>query len=152
MHWREPLKFIAVGLISLAVNFAVFRTLFVWLAPAVSGPADHGLQLAPALAAGIATAAGYCAGVTNGFVLNRAWTFKAPPAPGQLSRFVALNAFSLVAGSAAIIVLVDRLAVAAGLAWFLVTAATTVMNFFGSKFWAFAPQPTMEIDTASVTD
>lgn len=141
MEWREPLKFIAVGLVSLCINFAVFRVLYVWLAATFSVSSGDGLQITPALAAALATAGGYSAGVANGFVLNRAWTFKAPPAPGQLPRFVSLNVFSLVTGSTAIALCVDQLGLALGLAWFLVTAGTTVVNFLGSKYWAFAPLP-----------
>src|SRR5690606_18809803 len=141
MEWREPLKFIAVGLVSLCINFAVFRVLYVWFVATFSFTSGDGLQLTPALAAALATAGGYSAGVANGFVLNRAWTFKAPPTPGQLPRFVALNVFSLVTGSTAIALCVDQAGLALGMAWFLVTAGTTVVNFLGSKYWAFAPPP-----------
>ena len=141
MEWREPLKFIAVGLVSLCFNFAVFRVLYVWLAALSSVSSGKGVWLTPALAAALATAGGYCVGVANGFVLNRAWTFKAPPAPGQLPRFLLLNAFSLITGSIAIALCVDQLGLALGLAWFLVTAGTTALNFLGSKYWAFAPLP-----------
>src|SRR5690606_7816016 len=141
MEWREPLKFIAVGLVSLCINFAVFRVLYVWLVATFSLTSGDGLQLTPALAAALATACGYSAGVANGFVLNRAWTFKAPATPGQLPRFAALNVFSLVSGRQVSAQFVDRIGLAIGIASILVTAGTTVVNFLGSKYWAFAPPP-----------
>ncbi len=137
MDWREPLKFIAVGLISLAINYAVFRGIFSWLSGGAAAAVES-IPLTASHAAAVATAGGYSAGVTNGFFLNRAWTFKVPPASGQVQRFVALNLFSLALGSLGVAVLVDRLGLAVGLAWFVATAVTTALNFVGSKHWAFA--------------
>ena len=137
MKFREPLTFIAVGLISLLINFAVFRGVHAWLAGTFAA-APGQAALSAATAAGLATGAGYCAGVTNGFFLNRAWTFKAPAAPGQLQRFIILNAATLLLGSGAVALGVGQLGLASGVAWFVATAGTTVLNFLGSKYWAFA--------------
>ena len=137
MDWREPLKFIAVGLISLVLNFAAFRVLFSWLSAIDLGAADSTTQGA-SLAAAVATAGGYCVGVTNGFFMNRAWTFKVPPAPRQVQRFLVLNGATLMLGSMGVAMLVERLGFAVGLAWFAATAVTTAANFAGSKYWAFA--------------
>src|SRR5690606_32273113 len=45
MAWREPLKFVAVGLVSLCINFAVFRVLYAWLSATFSVTPGDGLQL-----------------------------------------------------------------------------------------------------------
>ena len=81
----------------------------------------------------------YAAGMINSFVLNRLWTFRAE---GQIGvhafKFVALNAATLVASTAIVLVLVDWAGFSALAVWLPLTIAILTAHYLGMKHWAFA--------------
>ncbi|HSC14457.1 MAG TPA: GtrA family protein [Gammaproteobacteria bacterium] len=126
---RHPFaRFVVVGCANFVVSFAAFYASYRYL------PLDDSSGRGA-----IANVLAYCAGLVNSFVLNRLWTFRAE---GHVAvhalKFGLLNAATLVASTAIVLVLVDR----AGLPWLAVwlplTLAILATHYLGMKHWAFA--------------
>jgi putative flippase GtrA len=119
----EALRFLAVGIGSVSVDFVVYFALILVL-PAVS----------VAFAKGVSFVAGAC----FAFVMNRTFVFRAHarPASRQLLPFALLYATTLGANTLAnsvTLALVDsRL-----FAWLVATGTSTVCNYLGMKFVVF---------------
>lgn len=130
-----------VGVLNTAVSFAVFQLCYVLfelgsVAPGAGTPTTLGIGSFQAAAA---TAIGYAAGTVNSFFLNRMWTFRVNArSPRQFPRFVIVNTTGMLLGSVAMYVLVDGRGYAPIPVWLLTTGAVMVLNFLGSKYWAFA--------------
>jgi putative flippase GtrA len=146
----EFFRFASVGFLNVAVSFVVFLFFFK-VAPvsdvvtilASSVAAEGGLGtthqdfILPD--AGLATALGYLAGMVNSFFLNKHWTFKAKGnTRRQIQRFVAVNAVGLSVSSLSLFVFVDLLAGPYGTIWFVTTGVVMVLNYYGSRHWAFS--------------
>jgi putative flippase GtrA len=123
-NWFALLRFAIVGASGYVVNIVVY-TLLV-----------HGAGVEYLLAATIA----FLVAVTNNFVWNRHWTFRA--GDGR-ARFQAVRFFvvSLVAFAVSL-VLLQLLVAEAGLpkvvAQAIAVAAVTPLNFAGNKLWSFS--------------
>jgi len=121
----ETVRFLVVGCSNFVVSFTVFRLML-----AVPGTF--------AFKAGVSQLVSYGAGVLWSYYWNRRFTFRASgPVRGQLMRFVILQV-SLACSSA---VVIDSI-VAAGtvgpsIAWLMVMAVATVVNFLGCRLWVF---------------
>lgn len=128
---RHPLaRFIVVGCANFVVSFSAFYASYHYL------PLD---ELSGRGA--VANVLAYGAGMLNSFLLNRLWTFRAK---GQVVehvfKFVALNAATLVASTALVLVLVDWVGLPALGVWLPMTLGILTAHYLGMKHWAFAEQ------------
>lgn len=126
---RHPLaRFVVVGCTNFVVSFAAFYAAFRLLPIA-----DFGGR---AVAANVVA---YCAGLFNSFALNRLWTFRAEGHVGEHAvKFVLLNAATLAASSAIMLLLVDRAGFHPVAVWLPLTLAILTAHYLGMKHWAFA--------------
>lgn len=121
-NWVQLVKFSTVGASGYIVNLAVYTTLV------------HALDVHYILAAVLA----FCVAVSNNFLWNRHWTFRA--AEGhmgfQAARFLTVSLIALGFN-----LLVLELLVSAGVekvrAQALAILAATPLNFIGNKLWTF---------------
>lgn len=147
---REGLRFALVGVLNVVISFIVFYLCYVELkigSWSLGIMGEYGSQLASELErngiasidALVATGVGYLAGVLNSFVLNSKWTFAvSTTSRRQFVRFCLLNLLGLAISSLAMFYFVDVNAYSYLATWFLTTAFVMIMNFLGSKYWAFA--------------
>jgi putative flippase GtrA len=125
---RHPLaRFIVVGCANFVVSFAAFYLAYRY------SPFNESSGRAA-----IANVVAYAAGMLNSFVLNRVWTFRAE---GQVVehafKFVVLNASTLAASTAIVLVLVDRAGLPALAVWLPLTIGILAAHYLGMKHWAF---------------
>lgn len=87
----------------------------------------------------ISSSVGFFAGFILGFFLNRAFTFHAIRGRIhlQMGKFLFVNLTSLSINVLTIYLLVDLLNVIPEISQILAIAVSTLINFSGSKFWAF---------------
>ncbi len=122
-NWVQLIKFSVVGATGYVVNLSVFTALV----------ALGDMHYIPA------AILAFCVAVTNNFLLNRHWTFRAKEghAGFQAARFLTV---SLVALGFNLIVL-ELLVSVAGFekvaAQALAILAATPLNFIGNKLWSF---------------
>lgn len=116
------IRFLIVGGISTAMNYAVF---FILL----------GLSMQYQWA----SACGFMAGVIVGFPLNKAWTYRASSTmtTSVFYSYIAVYLASLIINVAAITMLVDLMHIEPRIANLVTIIITTVANFLGTKFWVF---------------
>ena len=122
-NWLQLVKFSVVGASGYVINLAVYSAL-------LKGGGVH-YRTAAVLA--------FCVAVTNNFLWNRHWTFKATHShPGfQAMRFFVV---SLIALAFNLIVLEVLVAVAGAPkipAQAVAVLAATPLNFVGNKMWTF---------------
>jgi dolichol-phosphate mannosyltransferase len=123
-NWVQLVKFCVVGGSGYVVNLSVF-------AVAVHSLGLH--HLAGATAA-------FVVAVTNNFLWNRHWTFRAGDghAGFQAARFLAVSAVAFLFAAAVL----ELLVTAAGLpevpAQAISIVAATPLNFVGNKMWSFS--------------
>jgi putative flippase GtrA len=117
---RQFAKFLLVGLGNTVVSFAAYDVL---LAVTVPYPAAAGLAFA--------------AGAVNGYLLNRAWTFRARDTTRARMRYVAVQAggLALTAGLLSLLVHTGRLGEVAGYAAAL--PLVTTATFAANRLWVF---------------
>jgi dolichol-phosphate mannosyltransferase len=122
-NWVQLVQFSIVGATGYVVNLTVFSVLLKLA----------GIHYIPA------AVLAFCVAVTNNFLLNRHWTFKAADghAGFQAARFLTV---SLVALGFNLIVL-ELLVSVAGMekipAQAIAIVAATPLNFVGNKLWSF---------------
>lgn len=147
-------RFALVGCINYLVSFVVFVLCYrflplsdlagmlgVLLGFKVSG-SELG-QLPDIPSGAIANVIAYLAGMVNSFVWNKFWTFKNHGNTGeQMVRFVVVNVVTLSLSTIAIYILVDRLEYPQYTVWLIVTGGLLVLNYVGSRYWAFASAST----------
>ena len=84
----------------------------------------------------------FCIAVTNNFVLNRVWTFRAQGARDDHAGFQAARFFAVSLTGLVVNLLVLALLVDSGLAELpsqaIAVAVATPVNFVGNKLWTFA--------------
>ncbi|MBI4897830.1 MAG: GtrA family protein [Actinobacteria bacterium] len=121
-NWFQLIKFGAVGASGYAVNLAVYEV--------ARGRLDVHYLIAAVIA--------FCFAVTNNFLLNRYWTFKAREghAGFQAARFLVVSLLAL-----AFNLVVLKVLVTAGVGEFPAQAVAIVcatpLNFVGNKLWSF---------------
>ncbi len=122
-NWLQFVKFGAVGASGYVVNLAVYSTL-------VKAFGVHYI-LAAVLA--------FCVAVTNNFLWNRHWTFKATDGSVgfQASRFLAVSVIALGLNLVVLELLVTAGDVEKVLAQAIAIVAATPLNFIGNKLWSF---------------
>jgi putative flippase GtrA len=126
---RQLARFLMTGLLTNLVNYGTFWILLRRLSV-------HYLA---------ASITGFLAGFVVGFIVNRRWTFEAAggQSQGQFIRFLMVNLVSLTANAAVITFFTEVFHLIPELSQLLALAASTLINFTGSKFWAFRPEPTL---------
>jgi putative flippase GtrA len=131
-------KFLTVGTLNTAIDFGTLN-LFSWLTGIYGG-----VRLAPINVPGLLLA------LTNSYLLNRYWTFKAPVYPGRrVGRFVLVSLTGVGLNTALVVALTHFVIRPAGLplqlwenlAKALATGGTLLWDFFGYKFLVFHTPP-----------
>jgi putative flippase GtrA len=120
--WRMA-KFVLVGLLNTGVDFAIFVILVYGFAVSTIW----------------AQAVSYTAGVVNSYLWNRKWTFQAQGwgTPGDLLRFMLLNAVSFAAATALLLSLERWMGWTPAAAKMASVAVSLAVNYAGSRFWVF---------------
>ena len=122
-------RFVVVGCLNFIVSFAAFYASYQYL-PLGAAAGGRGA---------VANVLAYAAGLVNSFVLNRLWTFRARGRVAvHAAKFAALNAATLVASTAVVLVLVDWAEWPALAVWLPLTLAILAAHYLGMKHWAFA--------------
>ena len=123
-NWAQLFKFGLVGATGYLINLAVFALL------TQAGDVHH---IAAAVAA-------FCVAVSNNFIWNRQWTFRAHEGhPGfQAARFFAVSIVAFVVAASILELLVSVAGVSEVLAQAISLAVSTPLNFVGNKVWSFA--------------
>jgi len=82
---------------------------------------------------------GYVAGLGNSYLMNRSWTFRgwSDRSPGEIARFLLVNAVSLGANVGVLRLLVEHFRLPAELAQIPAIGVSVVLNFWGNRLWAF---------------
>jgi putative flippase GtrA len=132
-------RFLLVGASNFFVSLAVFYLCYHLL---LAGGVPALRNQAPGPAA-IANVVAYLAGMVNSFLWNRSWTFRARDGRivPQALRFAVVNFVSLALGTVAMYLLVDRRGVPELAVWMPLAVVITLLNYYGSKLWAFARRP-----------
>jgi putative flippase GtrA len=124
-NWEQLAKFCVVGVTGYAVNLAVYAVL-------LDGAGLHYMS---------AAVGSFLVAVTNNYLWNRLWTFRAQRGgvAYQGMRFLIVSTVALVANLAVLHVLVT-----AGLGEVVAQAIAIVLvtpvNFVGNKLWSFGPR------------
>jgi dolichol-phosphate mannosyltransferase len=126
-NWMQLVKFCIVGGSGFLVNLTVFA-----LASEALGL--HHLESA---------AVAYVVAVTNNFLWNRYWTFRAQDgrAAFQAARFFAVSTSAALLAAAILEVLVSAVGVAELPAQAISIVMATPLNFVGNKMWSFGRSP-----------
>ena len=114
------IRFGVVGVSNTAISFGIFwsasHALRVWLSQSLS----------------------YGAGMIWSYFWNRKWTFKTEgDVASEAGRFFGLQIGFLLLSSALMKLLVETEHLQKLIAWFVVSAFVTVLNFVASRYWAF---------------
>jgi putative flippase GtrA len=122
-NWMQLVKFSVVGGTGYIINLAVFAAL-------VEGAGIH-YRTAAALA--------FCVAVTNNFLWNRHWTFKATHSHAgfQAARFLVVSLLALGFNLVVLELLVSIGDVPKVPAQAVAILAATPLNFVGNKLWSF---------------
>jgi len=126
-NWEQLAKFCVVGASGYVVNLAVFSTL-------VKAAGVHYI---------LAALVAFCVAVTNNFLWNRHWTFKATDGHMgfQAARFFAVSVMALGLN----LIVLELLVSFAGLekipSQAIAILAATPLNFVGNKLWSFGDPP-----------
>ena len=120
---RQALVFGLVGVANTAVHFVVFIVLLRALS-------------VPLLAA---SGLGYLAGMTNSYLMNRRWTFRASTMVNfrEVFSFVLVNGLSLAVNLLVLNHAVRVIGVLPEVGQALAIAASMAANFAGNKWWVF---------------
>ena len=85
----------------------------------------------------LAMVMGYMFGTALGYQINKAWTFRASGSKIKILMYFSLYIFSLLAGLALIMALVEFYAMDPKIANLISIFVTANINFFGSKLGVF---------------
>jgi dolichol-phosphate mannosyltransferase len=122
-NWSQLVRFGVVGASGYVINLAVFAL------------AVHGASFDKGIAATLA----FIVALSNNFLWNRLWTFRASEvhAGFQAARFCAVSLVAFGFNLVVLYALVDGLGVAEVPAQALAIASATPLNFIGNKLWSF---------------
>jgi putative flippase GtrA len=122
-NWVQLVKFSAVGASGYVVNLAVYTTL-------VKGAGVHYI-LAALLA--------FCVAVTNNFLWNRHWTFRATEGHMgfQAARFFTVSVAAFLFAALVLELLVSVVGLPKLLSQAIAIVVATPLNFIGNKMWSF---------------
>jgi dolichol-phosphate mannosyltransferase len=122
-NWLQLVRFGVVGASGYAINLVVFAAMV------------HGASFDK----GIAATAAFLVALSNNFVWNRLWTFRAADghAGFQAARFCVVSLVAFVFNLVLLYALVDGLGWTEVPAQAFAIAAATPLNFVGNKLWSF---------------
>ena len=122
-NWVQLVKFSAVGASGYVINLAVYTTLV------------HAAGVHYILAAVLA----FCVAVTNNFLWNRHWTFRASDGHMgfQAARFLTVSVLALGFNLIVLELLVTVVGLEKVLSQAIAILAATPLNFIGNKLWSF---------------
>jgi dolichol-phosphate mannosyltransferase len=122
--WLQLVKFGLVGGSGYVINLAVFDLL-------AEGVGIHHL---------LAAVGAFCVAITNNFILNRHWTFRAGDghAGFQAMRFFAVSVVALLINLFVLEALVSQSSLGDLTAQAIAVAIAMPFNFLGNKLWTFA--------------
>lgn len=122
-NWFELVRFATVGASGYVVNLAVFAALVH------AATVDYR----------VAATGAFLVALTNNFVWNRSWTFRARDghAGFQAVRFLVVSLLAFGANLAVLYLLVAVVDVPEVPAQALAIVAATPLNFLGNKLWSF---------------
>jgi dolichol-phosphate mannosyltransferase len=122
-NWTQLVRFGTVGASGYVINLAVFAALL------------HGASADKGIAATVA----FVVALSNNFVWNRLWTFRASEvhAGFQAARFCVVSLVAFAFNLVVLYALVVGLGVAEVPAQALAIASATPLNFIGNKLWSF---------------
>ena len=119
-------KYTACGLVNCSISYSVFLALY-WVV---------GLHYVPA------SGLGYCAGMVNSFLLNRAFTFDATGAlRPMIARFAVVTGVGVSLNLLSLQWVVTFLRLAPEVAQVFALVCSGFVNFAGNKALAFRPGP-----------
>jgi dolichol-phosphate mannosyltransferase len=123
-NWLQLIRFAAVGASGYVVNLVTFTLLF------------HAVDLDYRVAA----TGAFLVAVTNNFLWNRRWTFRAHDGHrgGQAARFLMVSLLAFGLNLVILWFLVERLGIAEVPAQAAAIVAATPLSFVGNKLWSFA--------------
>ena len=112
-----------IGGLNTAVHYIVFLFLF-----RVSG--FHYI---------VASAIGYCAGITNSYFFNRRWTFRSEETRKgvEFGKFTLVNVASIAVNLGVLRYCVGQLLMRPEIGQIVAIGFSMVTNFLGNKFWTF---------------
>lgn len=120
-HAAEFGKFIATGIISTIINYAVFYGLY-----------RSGINYL------VSASTGFGAGVIAGYAINKTWTFSGKSGGStEKIRYAGVYLGSLGISVGFLFLTVDRLGIDPRLANIASIGITTITNFIGTKFLVF---------------
>jgi putative flippase GtrA len=122
-NWIQLFKFGVVGVTGYAINILVF---------AVLTQAIEVHHIPAAIGA-------FCVAVTNNFLWNRHWTFRATEghAGFQAARFLTVSVVALGVNIVVLALLVDEIGLAEVPSQAIAVAFAMPVNFVGNKLWTF---------------
>jgi putative flippase GtrA len=122
-NWLQLFKFGLVGASGYAVNLVVFAAL-------AEGAGVHYIP---------AAVGAFCVAVTNNFLWNRHWTFRATSghAGFQAARFLAVSVVALGFNLVLLEILVSLVELAEVPSQAIAVALAMPVNFIGNKLWTF---------------
>jgi putative flippase GtrA len=122
-NWVQLFKFGVVGGLGYAINLIVFAAL-------TQGAGVHHIA---------AAVGSFCVAVTNNFLLNRHWTFRATEAHAgfQAVRFFAVSVLALGVNLVLLYLLVDVGSAPELPSQAVAVAGAMPFNFVGNKLWTF---------------
>jgi dolichol-phosphate mannosyltransferase len=122
-NWSQLVRFATVGASGYVINLAVFAAVL------------HGAGLDKGIAATVA----FIVALSNNFVWNRVWTFRASEvhAGFQAARFCVVSCAAFAFNLVVLYTLVDGLGMAEVPAQAVAIATATPLNFIGNKLWSF---------------
>ena len=122
-NWAQLVRFGTVGASGYVINLAVFAA------------AVH----AAGFDKGIAATAAFIVALSNNFVWNRLWTFRASEvhAGFQAARFCVVSCAAFAFNLVVLYTLVDGFGMPEVPAQALAIATATPLNFIGNKLWSF---------------
>lgn len=122
-NWAQLVRFGTVGASGYVINLAVFAALVH------AASADKG----------IAATVAFAVALSNNFLWNRLWTFRASEvhAGFQAARFCVVSFAAFALNLIVLYTLVDGLGMAAVPAQAIAIATATPLNFIGNKLWSF---------------
>jgi putative flippase GtrA len=116
------LRFCVVGLLNTVIGLtAIFALMFLFRAPP-----------------GVANAVGYGVGLSLSYVLNRAWTFRAPPRTGSLRKYVSVVGICYLLNLLTVLAAISLASLNPYLAQLLGMGIYTLCMFIGCRWFVFS--------------
>jgi putative flippase GtrA len=118
---RQFVRYLVVGVANTALSFLVYRLLLLVGTPYV-----------------VAAPLAFIAGVINGYVFNRRWTYGAADSTRARVLYFVFGVLGAAATSGLVLLVVQAADVGRGEAYLVAVPPVTVATFLANRFWTFA--------------